>query len=52
MKNNFVGLSRVSPWQDAQGAYMDGNEAFVPDGYGGFVRRQTPPPPPVKQVRD
>ena len=33
--------------QEQQG-YMEGSEAFVPDGYGGFVRRQNPPSPQGK----
>lgn len=36
-----------------QGGYMEGAEAFVPDGYGGFVRRQNPQSPQgKKKVRD
>eukprot|EP00904_Undaria_pinnatifida_P002375 jgi/Undpi1/12138/HiC_scaffold_5.g01814.m1 len=32
-----------------QGGYMEGAEAFVPDGYGGFVRRQNPQSPQGKK---
>lgn len=46
------GPGGVGQDQQGQGGYMEGGEAFVPDGYGGFVRRQNPPSPQgKKQVR-
>ncbi|CAM9181451.1 unnamed protein product [Scytosiphon promiscuus] len=33
------------------GAYVEGDEVFVPDGYGGFIRLQDSTPPAGKQAR-
>lgn len=43
------GPGGVGQDQQGQGGYMEGGEAFVPDGYGGFVRRQNPPSPQGKK---
>lgn len=45
----------VAPQADSQGggasdAYVEGSEVFIPDGFGGFVRRPYSPPPMEKKV--